>query len=255
MAAQIIAIINQKGGVCKTTTSLALAEGLVAMNKKVLTIDLDAQANRTLAANILQPDNTISQVLEGQQTIKDITVDTPGQGAIAPANITLATTEATITGRANNAEILKTAIGPIKNNYDYIIIDTAPHLDILTTNALTAAEYIVIPTDTDIFSLSGISQLNILLEAVKEKSNPDLKIAGLLITKYERGIINEEMKSQLEQMAQAMNTKVFKTPIRKAIAIKQAITEGKNIFTACPKSNSTIDYKNWIKELLRGIKK
>ena len=148
---------------------------------------------------------------------------------------------------------LKEAIAPVKRKYDYIIIDTPPALGIITTNALTASDTVIIPAQAEIHSIQGIALLSEAITAIKKYTNPALKIAGIVITRYNgRAILSKDMKENLHRTAELLKTKVFSTPIRECIAVKEAQALRQDIFTYAPRSNATKDYNAVIDELLGG---
>ena len=248
---EIIAGRNQKGGVGKSTTAQAIGQGLNELhNKKVLFIDLDAQGNLSYSLNAQQSPLNVMEVLTGKADIKEAIQKTP-QGDILASNIQLSGADLFLTEMGKEYK-LKEAIEPIKNNYDYIIIDTPPALGILTVNALTACTGVIIPAQADIYSLQGIGQLNNTMEAVKKYCNPSLKLKGIVLTRYsKRAVLSRDVAETLENTAKQLKTKLYKTAIREAIAVKEAQANKVSIFAYAPKSNASIDYANLIKEVIQ----
>ena len=268
-----ITITNQKGGVGKTTTALALASGLAHKGYRVLGIDLDPQENLSYSTGASDNENNIYALLTGKiefrpplkkemVTLKK-EVDPLKKSEIphlkkgkqgfymisGSLNLANADREFNDTGREY---ILKEAIAPLENEFDYCIIDTPPSLSILTVNALTASSGVIVPMKTDFYSLQGLEQLYKLVQKVKKYSNPNLCIEGLLLTKYKpRAIINRQIKEQLETIAERMGTKVFNSTIREAIAIQEALFLQTDIFTDIPKAKVTEDYKSFVEEFIR----
>lgn len=244
-----LAIINQKGGVGKSTTTANLGAGLILKGFKVLLIELDPQGNLSYSMKADSNSLTSLELLTHEFPVKKIIQHTE-QGDIIPATPALSGADNLIktTGKEYR---LKEAIDSIKDNYDYIIIDTPPALGILTINALSACSGVIIPTQADSYSLQGIGQLNVTIETVRKYCNSALKINGILITRYNnRTILSRNMADMIAQTAKQIHTKLYKTYIRECIAIKEAQATQQNIFNYAPKSNGSIDYRSLIKEIL-----
>lgn len=245
-----ITITNQKGGVGKTTTVLALASGLAHKGYRVLAVDLDPQSNLTYSTGTTDSENNIYALLTGKIDFRTPLKKGKQGFHVIPGSINLANADREFneTGREY---ILKEALEPLKNEFDYCIIDTPPSLSILPINALTSSSGVIVPMNTDIYSLQGLEQLYRLVQKVRKYSNPELKIEGLLLTQYKpRSIINRQIKEQLECIAAQMETKVFQSTIREAIAMKEALFMQTDIFTELPKAKVTGDYKSFIDEFL-----
>lgn len=250
--ARITAITNQKGGVGKTTTAHALATGLTQKGYKALVIDTDPQGNISYTMKADEQQSGIYEVLKGSIDALQAIQNT-SQGDIIASTLLLAGAdlEFTDTGREY---LLKDITEPLKLNYDYIIIDTPPTLGILTINALTASDDIIIPMGADIYSLQGLSQLYSTINKVKRYCNSTLNIAGLLITRYNgRSILSKELREIIEDKANQLNAPIFTSVIREGIAIKEAQTQQESIFTVAPKSNPAYDYLSFINEYLQGV--
>lgn len=244
-----IVIANRKGGVGKSTTAAALVSGLTLKGYKVLAIDLDAQRNLTSTMRAKTESKTILGVLTGDITAKEAirkTVD----GDIIPASKALSGADATITETGKEYR-LKEALEPIRGIYDYCVIDCPPALGILTINALTAADNVIIPAQADIYSLEGIEDLQEAIQPVRKYCNPSLNIMGILLTRYNsRSILSRDVTTLAEQLADRLETDLFKTTIREAIAIKEAQISRQNLFLYAPKANVTEDYREFIEEVL-----
>ena len=248
---KVLAVINQKGGVGKSTTAAAIAAGLLLKGYKTLAIDLDAQGNLTYNYAADSRKATALGLLTGEVDAESAIQHTPS-GDIIPASKALAGADAFIADTGKEYR-LKEAIEPIKPLYDYIIIDTPPALGILTINALTAANSVIIPAQADIYSLQGIEQLNETIKPVKKYCNPDLAIEGILLTRYNaRSILSREVAELAEQLAAKLNTKLFTARIREAIAVKEAQISQQSLYSYFPKGNATVDYLQFIDELLKG---
>ena len=247
----IYTITNQKGGVGKSTTAAALGAGLKAKGYKVLFIDLDAQANLTFCLQAKPQPLSSLEVLTKTAKAAEAIQHTE-QGDIIPAAPALAAADSLLTNTGKEYR-LREALKPVLKDYDYIIIDTPPSLSTLTINALTASNKVIIPVQADAFSLQGVASLQETIEAVQAYCNPDLIIAGLVITRYNsRTLITKQMTDYLNEIAAALNTKVFNTKVRECTAIKEAQTLQQDILTYAPKSNAAADYTALLNEIEEG---
>lgn len=251
-----ITLSNQKGGVAKTTTTGALASGLSKKGYKVIAVDLDPQCNLSLGAgaDILSMDQTLYDVFKGSAELQDIITETQMGYDLIAGGLSLAGAdmEFTQTGREF---MLKEALESLRADYDYCIIDTPPTLGILTVNALTASDSVIIPLTADLYSIQGLSQLNLLIESVRKYSNRDLKIAGLLITRHdERTNVSKALMDQITQTAEKLGTVVFSQPIRNSVAVRESQVMRSDLFTEAPKANATVDYQSFIDEFMKGEK-
>ena len=214
----IIAIANQKGGVGKSTTAHAIGTGLIFNGYKVLFIDLDNQCNLSYTMEADTAGRTAYDLLHGTATAGE-TIQHTQSGDIIAGSPKLAGSDRDL----DKADALKKAIEGIRANYEFIIIDTPPALGVLSINALAVADRVIIPAQADIYSLQGIGQLYTTIEAVKDRINKNIEIAGLLVTRYNgRAILSRDIRQMLEDTAEQLKTKVFKTHIREAIEIKEA---------------------------------
>lgn len=247
---QVIAVINQKGGVGKSTTALAIGAGFILKGYKILYIDLDAQGNLSYTLKASNAGYNVMGVLQKPETVKGEIQNTE-QGDVIASSPALSGADTLLTEIGKEYR-LREAIELIKDLYDYVIIDTPPALGILTINALTACNGIIIPAGADIYSLQGISQLKGTIETVKKYCNNSLEILGILLTRYNsRAIISREVAEMLEKTAKRLNTKLYDTKIRECTAIKEAQAMRESIFTYAPKSNATVDYKALTDEILK----
>lgn len=252
--ATVFTVNNQKGGVGKTTTSHAIAAGLATKGNTVLLIDADPQSNLSLSVGAEIDQATIYDVLQGKISAMDAIQQIGGGLSIIPSNILLsgADMEFTKTGREF---LLREALEPLEGQYDYIVIDTPPSLGILTVNSLTASDKVIIPMTADIFALQGMDQLGTTIQQVRKWTNPNLEIAGILLTKHSnRTILSRDLAETIELTAQNMGTKVFNTKIREGIAMREAQTQQADIFSYAPNSNPGIDYALLVDEILAEVK-
>ena len=248
---EVITVINQKGGVGKTTTAQSLGAGLQKRGKKVLLIDLDPQTNLTYTVLRKIPEKTIFNVFMKNENINNC-IFKVGEAEIIPASSELSILD-TILKDTGKEYRLKEALKTLKNDYDFIIIDTPPALGILTINSLTASNRAVITAQADIYSLQGIGQLNQTIQAVKKYCNENLKIDGVLLTRHNsRSILSRDMTENMKRMAESIGTKLYDSKIRECTAIKEAQATGQNIFDYSKKCNASIDYNNFIDEFLKG---
>lgn len=245
----IISVINQKGGVGKTTTAAAIAAGLrIFGGRSVLSIDMDSQANLSLITGAEADGATILDVLAGGSEAAEAIQHTPN-GDIIIGDRYLAQAETHITG-AGREYVLRRALEGVKDNYDFIVIDTPPALGVLSLAALTASTAAVIPAQADLLSLDAIEQLNDTIRAVREGTeNTQLKIAGIVLTRWNgRRIIAQNAADSIKDTAAAIGTHVFNAKIRECAAIQEAQAMRRNIFSYAPRSNAAKDYKELTEE-------
>lgn len=250
MAAVVISIALQKGGVGKSTTAQALASTLGFKHKKTLLIDMDSQANVTYASGIDTPDKTITDVLGGDCRPDDAAIKCKFYDILA-ADEYLTNVEI-----SDDIEptLLKDAIKPIKDKYDFIIIDTPPALGNLSVNALVASDYVVIPVEPRPFAMQGLGALHNTLQTVQNSLNPALKVLGILLIKYSnRTVLNRDIKDMIADYAQQIGTIIFDTSIREGIAVPEAQTMRKPLIDYAKSSKPNIDYKAFTTELLKKI--
>lgn len=248
-----ITLANQKGGVAKTTTSLALAAGLSNRGYRVLGIDLDPQSNFSLSSGIdtVDLEETLYDVFKKNASINDILLTSSLGYDVLPGGLSLAGADMDFT-QTGREYMLREALEALNKAYDYIIIDTPPTLGILTTNAMAASDSVIVPMAADLYSIQGLSQLNGLISNVRKYCNKNLKLAGLLITKYHGNQnISKAVSEKIAQIAQELNTRVFTTKIRESVAIRESQLLQSDIFKDAPKANATVDYAAFIDELLK----
>jgi chromosome partitioning protein len=249
---KVIAIANQKGGVGKTTTAINLAASLAVLEKKVLIIDADPQANTTSGLNFSPEDDshrTIYEVMIGKLDIHDALIQTEMPGLhMVPSHINLVGAEIEMLDSDNRESILKKAIAPVRDEYDFIVIDCSPSLGLITVNSLTAADSVLIPVQPEFFALEGLGKLLQTIRLVQNGVNPNLTIEGFLITMFDgRTRVHTQVVNQLREHFKDM---VFRTIIQRNIRLSEAPSHGKPIILYDVMSNGTNNYLNLAKELL-----
>ena len=248
-----ITVTNQKGGAGKTTTAATLAAGLALKGFATLLVDLDPQGNLSYTAGAKTYGATALGVLTGEVKARDAIQHTPS-GDIIAASRALSGADAFITDTGKEYR-LKEALLPLHARYDYVIIDTPPALGILTINALTAADSVIIPAQADIYSLQGVEQLAETMQPVKKYCNPALRIDGILLTRFSpRSVLSREVAEMAEQLAAKLGTRLYRATIREAIAVKEAQISQQTLYRYAPKAKVTEDYTAFINELLNGEK-
>ena len=253
---QIISIINQKGGVGKTTTAINLAAGLSEQNKKILVIDLDPQGNATTGlglSNIEESSDTIYGVLNGTKEISEVSKKTKFKNLdIITSNVDLSGLELETADDTQRAFILKSKLAAYLNNsralYDYVLIDCPPSLSLLTVMALVSSNSLLVPLQTEFFALEGLTQLIKTIDRIKVSLNPDLEIRGILLTMYDK---RNKLSSQVEKEARDyFNDKVYKTIIPRNVRLSEAPSHGMPVIIydkSCPGSKS---YYNFTDEFI-----
>ena len=247
----IFAIANQKGGTGKSTTAATTAAGLTKRGYKALLIDLDPQGNTSFSFGAETGSRkNIFSILSGSVKAAEA-VQTTAQGNIIVSAPELATADLSFNGKGGEY-LLQTALKPLKRLFDYIIIDCPPSLGILTINALTAADRIILTATADVYSLQGLTQIYKTIAAVQAYSNKALKVEGLLLTQYNgRTTVSREIREALQiTAAKQLNSKVFNATIRNSTKVKEAQIKRMSLFDYAPKATVTADYNLFIDELL-----
>ncbi len=252
---KIISFINQKGGVGKTTTCVNLATFLAAYGKKVLIIDLDPQGNATTGVGIDKnlEMNTFYDILLDECTIKEAIIQTKFKNlSILPSNVDLAGSEVSLVQRENREKVLKNIISTIKNDYDYIAIDCPPSLGLLTVNALTATDTIIIPIQCEFYALEGLSQLMNTVKLVKEYLNSSIEIEGVVLTMKDNrsNLVNQVAK----EIKAFFGRKVYDTVIPRNVRLAEAPSHGLPIFVYDNRSTGSIAYQDLAIEFLKRNK-
>ena len=244
---KVISISNHKGGVGKTTSAINIGAGLNKLKKKVLLIDLDPQANLSQSLGVIEPERTIYGAIRGDYDIEPIEI-LKGLDLI-PSTLDLSGAEVEMSGEAGREYILKELIEPLRPSYDFIIIDSPPSLGLLTINAFTASDSILIPLQAQYLALQGLTKLIEVVDKIKRRLNKDLRIGGVFITQYDsRKILNRDVVATIEAH---FKDEVFNTRIRDNIALAEAPAQGLDIFRYNPKSYGAEDYLSLSKEILK----
>lgn len=244
-----IALINQKGGTGKTTTAINAGAGLAAMGKSVLLIDLDPQANLTQSVGIRSQGltRTVYELLKGETTIEAAAIKRGGLKVI-PSTLDLSGAEIELSATAGREVLLREALDGLKG-FDYILIDCPPSLGLLSLNALTTAQEVYIPMQTEYLALQGLSRLIEVVEIVRKRLNRGLEISGIIATRFDsRKNLNREV---VEKIRGYFGSKVFKTVIRDNIALAEAPSYAQTIFEYAPRSYGAEDYLSLCKEIIK----
>lgn len=251
---KIISFSNQKGGVGKTTSAVNVAASLGVLGQKVLLIDLDPQGNATSGVGISKRGlkNTINDVLVGDITAEEAIVETKFENlSVLPANIALAGAEYNLYQIEGTEGIMKEALAPIKDKYDYIIIDCPPSLSMLTVNAMVASDGVVIPMQCEFYALEGLSQLTVTINRIKANYNNSLNITGILITMYNsRLLLSLQVINELNKH---YADKLFTTHISRGVKVSEAPGFGIPVYYHDKRSKGTKEYLAVARELISRI--
>lgn len=246
---QIIALINQKGGVGKTTCAINIGAGLNKLKKRVLLIDLDPQAHLTYSLGIPAHElkNTVYELLKGTASLKETITERNGL-SLVPSSLNLSGAEIEFSGLAGREFLLKETVEGL-NKFDYVFIDCPPSLGLLTLNALTTAQNIYIPLQTEFLALQGMTKLLETIKIVKKRLNKDLEITGIIATRFDnRKNLNREV---VEKIKEYFGNKLFNTLIRDNISLAEAPGFGKTIFEYKSNSYGAKDYLDLCKEIIK----
>ena len=243
---KIISLLNHKGGVGKTTSAINIGAGMVELGKRVLLIDLDPQANLSLSLGIPRQKFTIYESLRGESELVPYTVK-DGLDVIM-STLDLSGAEMELINEAGREFILRELFEPVREEYDFIIIDCPPSLGLLTLNALTSSDYVIIPLQTEFLALQGLTKIKQVIDKVKFRLNKKLEIGGVIATMYDhRKVLNRDV---VETIRKYFGEKVFNTMIRDNVSLAEAPAQRVDIFTYSRRSNGAKDYYSLCQEIL-----
>jgi len=247
--ARIVAISNQKGGVAKTTTTASLGAAFAELGEKVLLVDLDPQACLTFSLGV-DPENlpiSIHQVLLGQASAFDAMIDTDDFVDVLPASIELTSVEAQLMMRAGREFVLRDALKPVVDDYDWVLLDCSPSLGIITLNALTSANEVIVPMHCETLSHRGLGQLLETIEEVKQFTNPDLSVLGVLPVMFDGQYEHE--RAILDDINRTYGLRVF-SPVPRSIRFAEAPARGRSILATDPQSPGAMAYRDLARSLI-----
>jgi chromosome partitioning protein len=250
---KITAVANQKGGVGKTTTAINIAASLASAGKRVLLIDTDPQGNSTSGLGLDKDslNGTLYDLYIGTKTVEEIIMDTTLPSLnIVPSNIELIGSELELAAREGRETILKQALDPVRDNYDYVFIDCPPSLSLLTLNALVAADSLLVPMQCEYYALEGISMLLRTFNLIKDSFNPSLEIEGILLTMYDgRNTLANQVSDELRRH---FGEKVYRTLIPRNVTLAEAPSHGKPVILYDIRSKGAQSYLELAKEIMKN---
>jgi chromosome partitioning protein len=247
MSAEIVSVVNQKGGTGKTTTTMNLGCALHHLGKRVLLVDLDPQGNLSYSLGITDAEKTMVDVITGQCKATEALVQREGIDII-PGSPDMADIEVSLAQQEQREKFLKKSLSGLASHYDYILIDSPPSLSLLTINALNAAQSVLVPMQLEVLTLQGLNQILSTVDAVKKTMNTKLKVKGILLVMYDkRRKLSQELQSFLEEN---VKNRVYDTVIRLNVKLAEAPSFGQSVITYDPSSNGAKDYMAFASEFL-----
>lgn len=247
MSTKIIAVVNHKGGVGKTTTVASLGSAIAEKGYRVLLVDLDAQANLTSSLLKQEPERTIYEAINEKRGLPVINLNGSKDWSLVPASLDLAGAELEIASQMDREYILKDLIEPIEKEYDYILLDCPPSLGLLTINALVASTGVLIPLTAEALPSKGLQKIQDIIEKVRKRLNPTLQLSGILLTRYESSKLSQLVE---EALRQNYGDTVYNTRIRKNVRIAEAPLYGVDILEYANDSNGAEDYRALANEVI-----
>ena len=253
--AAIIAMCNQKGGVGKTTSTINMGAALAGFGRKVLLVDLDPQGALSAGLGIRHDelDVTVYNLLvDNSATILDAIYDSPVDGLdVVPANIDLSAAEIQLVNEVGREQALARALRPVMKDYDFIIVDCQPSLGLLTVNALSCADSVIIPVESEYFSLRGLALLMDTVDKVRDRLNFKLEVLGILVTMFDRRTLHA--REVMERLVEAFGDKVFDSVITRTVRFPETSVAGEPINTWAPNSSGAVQYRNLAKEVIERV--
>lgn len=249
-----IVITNQKGGVGKTTTTISMAAELHRLGYRVLAVDFDPQGDLTFGTGVGKPEDTIYELMEGDIAPKQVIVHREDSFDLIPAGLQLSLADTKYAQQEGGYEKLKNALKPLRNKYDFVIIDNKPSFGMLPLNAMMAADDVIVPIESGVFSIAALDNVVKTIEQVKKQGNAKLRLRGILVTRCTLFTnISKEVAGVARQLSSVYQTSVFQSAIHNTVDVPEAQKRGVDVGTYRPKSKATKDYAAFVEEYLEMI--